>query len=219
MVNTVTNHVIDGQHRLKAFQSLIKDNLIDKDSKIKVMFVEIPIDEEKNAIVDANTNSKNWSLDDYIASYVKAGVVAYKDLEDWCKTHPLCYRISKDKESGTQNKIYNYRYGAAILTGKRCSKELKSATFTFSKENIQAANEIHDEMWDIIEVFGLKGNGAWIESLAVTWSCYRKMHPFKIWLRELKSKKSRFTKMPKDNDKEWEAIFNTAHGAIDKKND
>lgn len=218
-INTVTNHVIDGQHRLKAFQSLVADEALPSDSKIKVMFVEIPVDEEKDAIVEANTNSKNWSLDDYIASYAKAGIVSYRALEEWCKEHVLCYKFSKDKETGEQNKVYNYRYGAAILTGKRCSNELKSASFTFSDEDVSLAHEVHSEMLEIIELFDLKGNGAWIESLAVTWHSYRNMHSFKEWMKELKLKRGRFMKMPKDNSKEWEAIFNTAHGAIDKKRD
>lgn len=71
-INVVTNHVIDGQHRLKAYQDLIKEGAIDPETRIKIMLVEIPIEDEKQAIIDANTNSKNWSLDDYIASYVKA---------------------------------------------------------------------------------------------------------------------------------------------------
>lgn len=218
-INTVTNHVIDGQHRLKAFQTLVSDGTLPNDAKIKVMFVEIPVQEEKNAIVEANTNSKNWSLDDYISSYAKAGVASYKALEEWCKEHMLCYKFSKDKETGEQNKIYNYRYGASILTGRRCSNELKSASFTFTPEEAKKAHEIHAEMLEIIELFNLKGTGAWIEALAVTWHAYRDMHSFKDWMKELKLKKSRFLKMPKDNSKEWEAIFNTAHGAIDKKRD
>lgn len=215
-INSITNHVIDGQHRLKAFQSLVNDGSLPIDSMIKVMFVEIPVDEEKNAIVEANTNSKNWSLDDYIASYAKAGIVSYVKLEEWCESHILCYKFTKDKETGEQNKVYSYRYGAAILTGKRCSNELKSASFTFSEEDAEIANDVHAEMLEIIDLFGLKGNGAWIEALAVTWHEYRRMHPFKEWMKELKKKKSRFMKMPKENSKEWEAIFNTAHGAIDK---
>ena len=216
-INTVTNHIIDGQHRLKAFQSLVADEALPSDSKIKVMFVEIPVDEEKTAIVEANTNSKNWSLDDYIASYAKAGIASYRALEEWCKEHVLCCKFTKNKETGEQNMVYNYRYGAAILTGKRCSKELKSASFTFSDEDVSLAHEVHSEMLEIIGVFGLKGNGPWIEALAVTWHSYRRMHPFNEWLRELKNKKRSLMNMPKDNSKEWQAIFNSVNTAIDKK--
>lgn len=216
-VNTVTNNVIDGQHRLKAFQSLVCDGVISEDSLIKVMFVNIPIDEEKRAIVDANTNSKNWSLDDYIASYVKAGIVSYKRLEEWCSDHVLCNRFSKDGETGEQKKMYNYRYGAAILTGKNSRAELQAASFNFTYEQELLANEVHAEMLEIIELLGEKSNGQGIEALAITWHEYRQLHEFNVWLKELKAKKNRFQKMPKTNKNEWEAIFNTAHGAISKK--
>lgn len=218
-INIVTNNVIDGQHRLKAYQSLISNDEMPKETKIKVMFVEIPIDEEKQAIVDANTNSKTWSLDDYIASYVKAGIVAYKELEDWCENHSLCCNFTKNKENGDVGKKYSYRYAAAILKGKNCANDLKSASFNLTKEDKEIGNEIHAEMVEICDLFKLKGNGAWIESLAISWREIRNHHEFKIWMKEFKSKKARYLKMPTDTKKEWDAIFAQAHMAIDKKSE
>lgn len=215
-VNTLTNNVIDGQHRLKAFQTLVRDGVLPKDALIKVMFVDINLNEEKKAIVNANTTSKNWSMDDYIRSYAKEGMLPYIRLEEWCRDHVLCNKFSEDKETGGQRKIYNYRYGAAILTGKRCSSELKSATFNFTDEQSEIGHEIHAEMLEILDIFGIK-NGPCIESLAITWHEYRQLHDFNVWMKELKAKKARFQKMPKNNLNEWEAIFNTAHGAISKK--
>lgn len=217
MVNTLTNHIIDGQHRLRAYQELIKDGYLPKDTKIKVLFYEIPIDEEKEEIINANTNSKNWSLDDYIRSYIKDGIIPYCKLQEWCKTHPLCYKYKKDNETNEQRKDFKYRYAASILTGRRCQLELKSASFNFTEEDEKIGNEVHTELMEIIDVLGKKDYGAWIESLAVTWYKYRDMHPFKVWLKEMKSKKNKLQRMPSDNAGEWEAIFNTVHGAIDKK--
>ena len=207
IINSVTNNIIDGQHRIKAYQMLIADGELPMSTKLKVMYVNIPLDTEKEAIIDANTNSKNWSLDDYIASYVKAGVMPYVKLEEWCKTHSLCFD-GKPK----------YRYGAAMLTGKHCQQPLKNATFDFDIDNLKIGEEIHTELLEIVDLLGLKNYGSWIESLSVTWYQYRNMHPFRVWLGEMKNKKARLIKMPKDNASEWEAIFNTVHGAIDKKN-
>lgn len=206
-INVVTNHIIDGQHRLKAFQMLVENEQIELDSKIKVMFVEIPVEEEKQAIIDANTNSKNWSLDDYIASYAKAGILSYVKLDEWCKAHPLASENGKSK----------FRYGAAIITGKRCSSDLKNGEFSFTEEEFQRADEVHAEMLEIVELFGLKGKGAWIESLANSWMAVRNQHEFRSWMRELKNKKQRFLKLPKDNSRDWDNIFAQAHLAIDKK--
>lgn len=208
-INIVTNHIVDGQHRLKAYQNLFENKQIPNDSKIKVMFVEIPVNDEKQEIIDANTNSKNWSLDDYIASYAKAGIACYAMLDEWCKCHPLSSENGKSK----------FRYGASIITGRRCSSELKNGTFTFLKTDIQRADEVHAEMLEIVDLFGLKGKGAWIESLATSWIEVRNQHDFRSWMKELKAKKQRFLKLPKDNARDWDNIFAQAHLAIDKKNE
>lgn len=206
-VNIVTNHIIDGQHRLKAFQILVENKQIDVSSKIKVMFVEIPIEEEKQAIIDANTNSKNWTLEDYIASYAKANIVTYVKLDEWCKAHSLTCDNGKSK----------FRYGAAIIKGKHCFSELKNGEFSFNNEELEQAEQVHSEMVEIVELFGLKGKGAWIEALAVSWKNVRNQHDFRVWIKELKAKKQRFLKMPKDNAKDWDNILAQAHLAIDKK--
>lgn len=206
-VNVVTNNVIDGQHRFKAYKELIENGKIDRNTKLKVMYVDIPIDEEKKAIVDANTHSKNWSLDDYVNSYVRAGIISYQKLDDWCRKHPLASENGKPK----------YRYGSAIITGKRCQNELKSGTFSFSESQLSIADDIHAEMLEIVELFGLKGKGPWIESLAVSWTEVRNQHKFRTWMSEFKKKKGKLLKMPKDNQYEWDSIFSIVHLAIDKK--
>lgn len=207
-INVITNHIVDGQHRLKAYQTLVENGQIDSEAKLKVMFVEIPVDDEKKAIIDANTNSKNWSLDDYILSYAKAGIISYVKLDEWCRNHSLSSDNGKSK----------FRYGSAIITGRRCSSELKNGEFSFTEEEMQRADEVHAEMLEIVELFGLKGKGPWIESLANSWISVRNQHDFRTWIKELKSKKSRFLKLPKDNSREWDNIFAQAHLAIDKKN-
>lgn len=208
-INVITNHIIDGQHRLKAFQSLIENGQIERDTKIKVMHVEVPINEEKEQIIEAQVNSKSWSLDDYIASYAKANIASYVRLDEWCKAHPLSSENGKPK----------FRYGAAIITGKRCSSDLKKGDFTFTEEELQRADEVHAEMLEIVDLFGLKGKGAWIESLAVSWIAVRNQHEFRSWIKELKNKKQRFLRLPKDNSRDWDNIFAQAHLAIDKKNE
>ena len=206
-INIVTNHIIDGQHRCEAYKNLIENGSLPKDTKIKAMFVQIPVEYEKAAIIDANTNSKNWSVDDYIESYVKAGIVAYKVLDEWCKNHILTSENGKAK----------YRYGAAIITGKRCQAVLKEGNFYFSESELNTADDVHAEMLEIVELFGLKGKGAWLESLAVSWYSVREQHEFRKWMKEMKIKKQKLLKMPKDNQKDWDNIFASIHLAIDKK--
>lgn len=208
-VNTLTGHIIDGQHRTKAYQFLIENGRLPRNARIKVMYVEIPEEEEKQAIIDANTNSKNWSLDDYIASYAKAGIEYYVVLDNWCKSHVLTSDNGKSK----------FRYGAAIIAGKRCQKELKEGNFNFTEEDLEKAENIHAEMLEIVQIFNLQGKGSWIESLASSWSTVRGMHDFKTWLKELKAKKQRLMKLPKSNSRDWDSIFSQVHLAIDKKSE
>lgn len=207
-VNVLTDNLIDGQHREKAYLDLIEEGLLDPKSKLKVMYVEIPVEDEIQAIIDANTNSQSWTLDDYIASYAKSGLENYARLDDWCKMHTL----------SNKNGVSKFRYGAAIITGKRCASDLKKGSFTFTEDEYERANEVHAEMLEIVSLFKLKGKGSWIESLATSWIAVRNQHEFKVWIKELKAKKQKFMKLPKDNSRDWDNIFAQAHLAIDKKN-
>lgn len=206
-VNTVTGNIIDGQHRHKAYTDLYALDLIPRNATIKVMYVEIPEDKELVAIVSANTNSKNWSLDDYIASYIKLGIDSYVKLDEWSKTHLLTCECGKAK----------IRYASAILTGKRCNNVLKTGLFTLTDEDFERANVVHDEMFEIAEILGMKSRGPWIESFAVSWTKVRDQHDINEWLKEFKAKKATYSRMPTDNSNDWEAMFAQVHLNIDKK--
>lgn len=206
-INQITNHIIDGQHRLRAFQSLVDDGTLPINATYPVMFVTISEDEEKNAIVNANTNSKNWSLDDYIASYGKSNL-AYKKLNEWCINHTLCVEGQKSK----------FRYGAAMLKGIACSKSLKDGSFTLYNEDLERGELIHAELFEIVRALNLPTKGSFYEYLAVSWFQVREWHTFKEWLKELKIKKSVILKKSYSNKKDWDIIFSSLHRAIDIKN-
>lgn len=207
-VNVVTNNIIDGQHRHKSFIDLSKSGSLPKNSELKVMWVSIPKEKELEAIVKANTNSKNWTLDNYIASHINSGNEFYVKLDEWCKAHALSSESGKSK----------IRYGAAMISGRRNSPDLKRGTFTFTEQDIQRAEEVHTELLGIVEMFGMKGRGMWIEALTISWIAVREQHDFETWMKAFKSKRSEFLKMPKDNSKDWNNIFAQAHLAIDMKN-
>lgn len=206
-VNRLTNNIIDGQHRAKAFQELIEKGQLNPTTRLLVMFVDIPIENEAEAIIDANTHSKNWSMDNYIYSYttkVDDDLPLNYDRESYCKLNNFCLAHTLTSENGKSK----FRYGAAIITGKSSAKLLKSGTFTVTDEQVAEGEEILREMEEIINLFDIQGKGAWIEGLAVAWSERRKAFPFKHFMRELKRKKNRFQKQPKNNAKDWARIFN-----------
>lgn len=207
-VNIRTNHIIDGQHRYKAFIKAIEDGLLPPNTQLRVEFVDIPEDEEVAAIIESNINSKNWMLEDYINLYIKQGVSVYTKLGEWCKAHALAFENGKPK----------YRYGAAIITGKHSCAPIKNGVFSITDEELQEADGIHAELMNIIDVFELPTKGTWIEGLAVAWHAHRGMHPYKEWLSNIKRMKNRLKSLPKGNETEWNNIFAQVHTSIDKRN-
>lgn len=208
-VNRKTNNIIDGQHRTKSYIELMTEELLPEDAKLKVMYVDVEPDKEINVICDANQNSKNWGVDDFIARYVKNGNESYVTLENWCLEHSLCVETKKNK------RIPKYRYGAAILKGSNCSGVLKTGAFKVSEEEVADANIKHAEMLEIINKLEMTEQGSWIEALATSWSKHRPLHSFKDWMSKIKANKKKYMKLPKDNQKDWDVIFNEIHSQLD----
>lgn len=171
-VNVETNNVIDGQHRLKAFQSLVASGRINPNSTIRVQYISVPPELEIPVIIDANTHSKNWTINDYIESYISGGYVDYIRLYDWCLGHELTSRNGKPK----------YRYGAAIIKGFSCQRELKAGTLTINREEVENAEDVYNEMIAIMNIFKMPKNGAYIETFATIWCKYRNLCPFADWI-------------------------------------
>jgi hypothetical protein len=209
-VNKRTNNIIDGQHRLAAFQKLIDDGLLSIETKLPIMYTDMSEEDERLAIINANCNSKNWSLDDFMKSYAVDNI-EYKKLEEWAKTHDLCF-------DGRNGKKAKFRYAAAILKSQNCSKMLKDGSFYISNDDYKNGEEIHSELVEIIDVLGKPVNGNFIESIALSWSDVRNLHSFKEWLRELKIKKPSINKKPFSNKKDWDFIFSIVSTAINIKN-
>lgn len=207
-VNIRTNNIIDGQHRNDAYVSLMKEKLLPEDAKLKVMYVNVEPEEEINLICNANQNSKNWGVDDFIARYVKNGNKSYVALEKWCLEHSLCVITKQNK------RIPKYRYGSAIIKCKGCGSDLKTGAFSVTDEELAQANIVHAEMMEIVKLFDLKDYGNWIEALAVSWGKHRELHSFKEWMTQLKSQK-RYKKLPKETQKDWDLIFNEIHSQLD----
>lgn len=202
-INVVTGHICDGQHRGLSWKDLVEKGIFSSDEKIKVMFIEMPIELEKEYIIDANTNSKNWSLDDYITSFVRAGAKDYDLLENWCKSHALCI-----SDKGNNKGKPKYRYGAAIIKGKNCQSDLKSGSFIIEVSELESADIVYDEIIEIIECFdNLAGKGPWIESLAIAWRGVRHLHEFPKWIEYMKKNRKFLLEQKTQSVENWKNIF------------
>lgn len=203
-VNIRTNHIIDGQHRLKAYHRLLADCEIPDDTMIRVMYVDIPIEEEWAYVVEANINSKSWSIDNFIESYIACNNLYYIRLKNWCLAHSL----TRDKDKA------KYRYGAAMITGKGCGNDLKKELFTFTEEEFKRADDVHSEMVEIINTLGIDNYGPWIEQMAASWVSKRGRYNFDAMVKAMKKNKAYINNMPKQKIADWNAIFAYAFSEI-----
>lgn len=209
IVNTRTNHIIDGQHRLEAFKRLHAAGMLEKSATIEVYCAEMPEEQELDKIISANTNSKNWTVDDYIGCHARDGKEDYTRLQEWCKSHELTSNNGKPK----------YKYGGALLLGKTCYNELKDGTFTATDEQYDRAEQVHAELLEIAEAMGLSGSNNWIEGFIVSWMSFRDKYTFGVWMKCIREKfKTQFYQnMRKNSKRDFDAIFTQIDFCINKK--
>lgn len=205
-VNFKTNHIIDGQHRLQAFIELVDEHKLAESAQILVRFIDVDESEEKQLIIDANTKSKNWNQNDYIESHSETNE-QYKKLNQWCIEHSLCNVEGKPKP----------RYGAAMILGKTCGAILKNGKFNPSDDDWNNADEIHNDLVQILEILEREAKGSFIEPLAIEWIDNKSRYSFKQWLSMLRKEKAAVNKMPYSNRKDWRAIFDFLCGKIERK--
>lgn len=210
VVNPRTNYIMDGQNRIEAFKKAYEKGDIDDKARILVGFWEVePGAAENTLIIDLNTKTKNWSMDDYINSYAQ-DIPCYAGLVEFCQTHSLCH-VTTSK--GERNKP---RYAAAIITGKGCQSKLKAGTFSFTEEQFKAADTIHKELLEIRKKLNMPLTGDEIEYMATEWHIQRNF----ISIADIKS----LTYIPMDvrekkvyNRKDWAFVFSRLKDVIAKK--
>lgn len=167
--NPVTNHILDGQHKLEGYKDSIEKGLIHKDIKILVGFWEIwDEDLEKELIIQFNSNSKNWCLNDYLECYAQYNE-NYRKLKAFAEKHSLCYTINKDGST-----TLNYRYPAAIITGKCCYGVLSKELFTATEEDLAKAHVVHEELVKIMGWLRMEKCSS-VEPMAVSWNTHRRL--------------------------------------------
>jgi hypothetical protein len=192
-VNLLSMNITDGQHRVVAFHELIEEGSIPSDTKIKVNYFTIDLDEELDTIIDVNSNKKSWNLVNYVESEIAGGNKIYIKFDEWCKKHML------SNSNGTPS----YRYGAAIILGKGCQKRLQDRTFKFTDDDEKKGEVVHSEMVEILKVLDFPMKGCWIESMAIAWHKVRNLHDFKSWMKEIKKQKGKLSKSPHESKSDW----------------
>lgn len=206
--NPVFNHILDAQHKHKAYLKCIEQGIIPDNVKILVGYWPIYNEELEHMItIDLNNKTKNWSLNDYMDCYSKY-MDAYAKLKSFCENHILCKKINKDGEPQLK-----YRYGAAIVTGRGCEKVLKMGSLSFTEDQVALADIVHDEMVQIRHKLGIYKTSSEVEDMAKAWHTQRKIMNAKdiVSLKHIPSSvKERQIKSQKD----WNEVFSILNNIV-----
>ena len=207
-VNVVTGNIIDGQHRLAAFQSAIEDETLPKGAKLLVYFLRATEDEEIQLIQDKQ-NSKSWTMYDLVEKHAKERKPMFREMLDFAANHELTHKGSELKPA----------YALSVITGNPQYPNLRKGTIKITKEQLKNADKVHDELKDILVAFGLTTFGRHINSLAQSWHRHRdKINTADI--KDLMTRKRDTTyrdillKMERQNTRQWDAIFEAAETYI-----
>lgn len=206
-VNIVTNHILDGQHRHKAFVELMEEHKLPEDTKLCVRFVEVPPEEEVSSFINANTNSKNWTTNDFFNVYYSMGTPSYVKLHDFCLEH-LC---TQDK-----NNTPLLRYAGSIIKGKNVEKQIREGRFVCTDEELEEGHKKASELEDIMKVMGKTKTAHWFQCMAQQWSKIRGSHSFSEWIRGFKycTGLVNFNRLPYETNQDWFNIFSFVSGKI-----
>ena len=205
-VNERTGRLIDGQHRVRALVKMIEQGKLPKNYRYDVMLIDISEEEERSEIINANINSKGWSQMNYIKFFMEDVCEdisnSYKMLDKWCRRHTLT-------ASKSENIAPKFRYGAAIIKGMGCSIILRNGLFKVTKEELDEADKIHDELCDILEAMDRVKIGHCIENMAISWFNARRNTDFKKFMKTLKNESilGSVKGRPSNTRRDWDYIF------------
>ena len=123
-------------------------------------------------------------------------------LDEWCRTHKLT--APKRKKSSPK-----FRYGAAMMKGVSCTSILKTGEFKVTKEELDEAHNIHNELVEILKAMDRPMSGAWLEYMATAWYNARRDTDFKKFMKALKNDSilSRAKGKPSNSRRDWDDIF------------
>ena len=94
-VNINTMEIIDGCHRYEAHKELWNEGI---DCDLTVIFYDVPVEEQRNTVINKNITALNWKKSDFVKMYSKEGNSSVAKLIDFCKTHEKCHGPFRKKK-------------------------------------------------------------------------------------------------------------------------
>lgn len=158
--------ILDGQNRFKAFCKCWDEGI---KAELKVEFVDIPFERRVEYLKNINTNSKNWSLEDYAKMLKNKDEVTYNKILSFALKNKYCH--------SNLNKI-KWRYTFQFLFGTNKTKELQDFNLKVYPKDLKKAQQLHDEIEKLFENIEIK-MGAWFEHFVGAYRIIREDKDFK----------------------------------------
>ncbi len=151
VVNSQTNTVIDGQHRIAAYVkfSVLHPELA-KSMMIPCVYIDIPQESEFAEIILRNSTPVKWGTSDYINAFADAGYESYVRLRDFMKSCNLCHGMSEDTRAKriTSPKVTN---ALALLGIPYETTKYKAGMLEVAQDEIEIAQRRAKEINSILE--------------------------------------------------------------------
>lgn len=160
-VNVNNMQIIDGCHRYQAYKDAWSEGF---DGVLDVEFFDVPVNEQRNIVVNKNTTPKCWTKSNFVKMYLDEENPSVTRLSNFCKEHKLAGKKVTD------------RYGMAFLKGANVTNELLktlSPSVEITEDDVEFANEIHPEVVKIYSMCGYTSTGGYLESLIQGWYQFR----------------------------------------------
>jgi len=204
-VNKRTNNIMNGQHRTTGYLWCVENGYISKDTKLKVDYVDIPVEEEIETIRQMN-GGKNWNNNTIVESKAAEGNPNYVQLLQFCNANELLH-------TGKTNR--SYRSAVAMMTGRRINFEKEE--FVYSSKIAECGQKVHDEMVAILQILNIAKGDAGVEGMAMSWYHYRTDHKWGEWKSMIASTKRSINSRRTPGKSEWEDFFRSVSYKIDHK--
>lgn len=227
-INIDNYHILDGQHRIKAYLELIEKNEIPNTTLLNVKYIKLYGISEIDYCKDINSSAKIWKTEDFINRNKETGIYSdlYSKLDalfDFAK--PLKYDPTKTlihKISGTRQRAYRrllvlLKYNRGVkFNGKLMVREFNDGTLKITDDEIEKAKILITELTEILDII-CWGSPCGLEDIAKTWIEVRDEFPFQQWKNVFKKKYDSIIRMPKNNKREWDNIFSIVLADLRKK--
>lgn len=207
IINIRTNTFCNGHGRHAAITKVLERGRV-KCLDYRVIFVDIPEDEQDDFIITLNTTSDNWSVNDYVKNFASRGIESYINLISFCLANEMLYKVKAGK------KVFCPRYGIAALG--MSNSVLKSGNLVLTDEVLDKGKKVVDEATELRSIIvgtDAKANGGgWLEAFLQGWNVSRETLDvdFKAYKKTLRNKMNlKKTNVPRGSNRkgDWIAFF------------